>query len=171
MTCLPAGIEGSSATFSASRCVAHGAMPSALRISSSRRHPDLARVERSRCARRTVRRSGSPAARAFLLILAGGVRTHFTASLRAAGRFETSVPEFTSAASTFHFVSAMTLAMAMARAALSAPATPVTNGLDGAQPAALMKRGGTGRQRSASALFERLGDSERSASGARCGRH
>ena len=70
MICLPAGCGGSSSSrFSASRYVAHGAMPSALRISSSRRHPNLARVERSRRAERAVRRSGETRRRAHLFFI------------------------------------------------------------------------------------------------------
>jgi hypothetical protein len=103
-SCLPAGSGGSSGSrFSASRCVAHGAMPSALRMSSSRRLPDLARVDRSRCARRTVRRSGETRRRAHFFsysLAACGLMS--PASLRAAGLFDASVPELPSAASTFH---------------------------------------------------------------------
>jgi hypothetical protein len=130
-------------------------------------HPDLARVDRSRCARRCVRRSGSPAARAFfsysLAACVGGRSrsVHFVAfASRIAHRFgrleipRTCHSEPSGAASIFN----SPRVTAMARAALAASAVPVTNGLDEVRDALTMKRGGMGRQQSAGALSEGLSE-------------
>jgi hypothetical protein len=142
--------------------------------------PDLARVDRSRCASRTVRRSGETRRRAHsFFIPAGGVRLGIgriawggRVSLGArnspslsrrrqpllemeSGAAMAHATHAATAAAVIHgFAGTKTACLGVVNAELPAPAMPVTNGLDGAQPAMPMKRGGMGRQRSAGALFE-----------------
>jgi hypothetical protein len=133
-TCLPAGSGVSPATGSLRRGVARGAMPT-FRLERSRRHLDLARVDRSRRASRAVRPSGETRRRAHLFSYSS-LAACVKGLAHRLGRPEvprTCHSEPSGAASIFN----SPRVVAMARAALPAPDAPVIHGLDGTQTACL----------------------------------